>query len=290
MDLKQYIKHKKEKGMMAYMPYLTLGDPSLSRTMEYSLALIEAGADLLELGIPFSDPTADGPVIQAAMDRALRHKISWEDIFSLCSQIHEKYPHIPLIFLSYLNPILNGVEFIMPGQNQQEHALAVKKRLQFFLKKCSASGVHGLVIPDLPFDQPESIILRELAESYNVAQILMIAPNTPLSRLERVCHAARGWLYYVSSFGVTGTRKELPPDLISKIQSLNKKTDIPILAGFGFHEAKQVMSLRGVIDGVIVGSKNQEIIAKKPHEAHQDLQKLTEAFVQACHLNYQRET
>ena len=273
---------------MLYMPYLTLGDPSLEKTYEFALAMIDAGADLLELGIPFSDPIADGPTIQAAMDRALSTdssslSLSIENIFALCRKIHTERPRVPLIFLSYFNPIINAFSFLQAKPNKKSYLEGVSQNLSRFLQECKHSGIRGLVIPDLPFDQAESEILRELASDYGLVQILMAVPNTSPRRLIQICEAAQGWLYYVSSLGVTGMRTSLELELSENIKKVRKLTALPILAGFGFHQPEQVLGLRGVLDGVIVGSLNQSIIAAKGANAKAELSQITHAFAQVCH-------
>ena len=268
------------------MPYLTLGDPSLEKSFEFALAMIDAGADLLELGIPFSDPIADGPTIQAAMDRALLAAPSLKDIFALCRRVHKERPQIPLIFLSYFNPIINAFSFVQTEGGSEAsgegYLRLVSQNLTPFLQECQASGIRGLIIPDLPFDQPESEILRGLADQYGLSQILMAVPNASFKRLEQISKAAQGWIYYVSSLGVTGMRKSLDLDLSENIKELRKLVELPILAGFGFHQAEQVLEFKELLDGVTVGSLNQSIIAQKGVHAKEELAQVTRSFVQAC--------
>ncbi len=292
------------KDALVYMPYLTIADPNLAATEDFSLTMIDAGADLLELGIPFSDPIADGPIIQSAMDRALGNvqnqekTLCLEDVFSLCNRIHLARPKTPLIFLSYLNPIINGFRFLelksirgAPKKTNQ-YLNGVRDNFKFFLEECQRTGVCGLVIPDLPFDQPESKILQQLAPEYGVAQILVISPNTSQYRLKEICAVAEGWIYYVSSFGVTGMRDRIPDSLADNIDKLKQFSDVPILAGFGFHKPEQIISLRKLLDGVIVGSMNQSIIATYEEydrdvnnidQIKQELYDRTKAFVEVCH-------
>ena len=284
LSLEDYVKAKRKEGLL-YMPYLTIGDPSLEKSYEFALGMIDAGASLLELGIPFSDPIADGPVIQAAMERSLSSSISTKDIFSLCAKIHRARPDIPLIFLSYFNPIVNAFSFLEAvggGEEKGAYLKKVSKNLRLFLKECKESGIAGLVIPDLPFDQPEAKILREAGEEYGVSQILIALPNTSHERLQKLCGAARAWIYYVSSLGVTGMRKSSELKLSNNLQRIRELTSLPLLAGFGFHEAEQVFPFKGSLDGVIVGSLNQSIIAKKGENAKEELIQVTRSFVQAC--------
>ncbi len=279
MEFQKYIQKKRQKGML-YIPYLTIGDPSLEKTVEFAIGIIDAGADILELGIPFSDPTADGLAIQAAMNRAFQQKkdLSLHDIFHVCQKIHLSRPEVPLIFLSYLNPLLNGLNFLQYPCLEE----GIRKNLRCFLEQCSKNGIKGLVIPDLPFDQKESQILRELASEYNISQILMVTPNTSQERISQNCPLAQDWIYYVSSTGVTGTRKTIPPELKKKTKSLRKLSNLPVFAGFGFHNPKQILGLEDSVDGIIVGSMNHLIIAEKKEKAGPSLYELTKSLSSAC--------
>ncbi len=295
MTINHYI-HEQGVNRMLYMPYITMGDPSMESTVDFSVCMIDAGADILELGIPFSDPTADGPIIQAAMDRALQNDMSgsfsMEKIFHTCQKIHSKRSKIPIVLLSYFNSIINGFSFleIKTETSTQNYKTGVKKNIEFFLQKCQISGVQALVIPDLPYDQMEAEIFRDLYQKYNIAQILMVTPYTSEQRLKGICQAARGWIYYVSSYGVTGIRKDLSfaLDIKEKIQKIKELSGLPVFAGFGFHDPKQIQGLHKTVDGIIVGSKNQNIIAtkatKKKELAKKELAELTIHFVNACHF------
>ncbi len=276
------------------MPYLTMGDPSYDATVEYAIGMIDAGADLLEIGIPFSDPTADGPVIQAAMVRSLAAtEFTMEGLFAAVERIHTARPEVPLVFLGYMNPILNGLaasvaygraDFSKPAADRLQYD--ARGALSAFLERCQKAGVRGLVIPDLPFDAPESETLREIGEELGVSQILMVAPNTGDARLQAICRAARGFIYYVTSLGVTGMRSELPPDLAERIALVQRESGLPVFAGFGFSEPGQVAGLVGKVDGIIVGSRNHQIIEELGDVAGTALVELTRGFASArCVLN-----
>lgn len=259
------------------MPYLTVGDPNVDATVEFAIGMIDAGADLLELGIPFSDPTADGPVIQAAMVRAMKQPgFSIERVFEAAGRIHEARPDVPLIFLSYLNPVLRGLAAAEESGDWNADA-----GLRRFLSECKRTGVRGLVLPDLPFDQPEAKLLRAAAEEFEVVQILMVAPNTSEKRFRSICKHARGFVYYVTSYGVTGERKDLPDDLAANVRRVRRKVGVPILAGFGISQPNQVRALTGIVDGVIVGSLHHRIIDEKGADAAGTLADTTRAFVEA---------
>ncbi len=275
------------KSSLLYMPYLTLGDPNLEESYKYALALIEGGADILELGIPFSDPIADGPIIQGAMERALQFQekdkhFTMKRALALCQKIHENTSTIPLALLLYANSILNSYELITPTDEPKETKEIVQHRLEYFLQKCRESGIQNLVIPDLPFDTLEAEILHELSESYKVHQILLVTPNMSEERLKKFAKKAKGWIYYVSSLGVTGLRDALPEDTKNQIMRIRKYTKLPIFAGFGIHKVEQIKLLKGVVDGVIVGSYNQSLIQKQESNLCFQIKNATKDFVTAC--------
>lgn len=279
MDLKEYIRHRTEERPV-FMPYLTVGDPSFDKTIRFAEAMIEAGADLMELGIPFSDPTADGPVIQAAMVRSMSHSdFSVAKVFEVARAIHEKHPEVPLIFLTYFNPVINS----FPPESTEKLSVSqkMKRSIENFLVRCKEAGVQGLVIPDLPHDQPEAALIRSIGEPLGVYQIMMVAPTTEPKRKREICKLARGFIYYVTSLGVTGERKEFPPDMEKKIREVQKLSGLPILAGFGFTHPDQARPLTGITDGVIVGSYNHTLIQEKGEGALQALAENTRGFVEA---------
>lgn len=262
------------------MPYLTIGDPSCDATVAYALAMIDAGADIMELGIPFSDPTADGPVIQAAMVRAMQNgSFSLDQVFETAQRIHKERPQVPLVFLTYLNPVLTGM--LDDSERKVRSHLETAPPMERFLKRCSLCGVAGIVIPDLPFDSEESRIFRNLSEKTGVSQILMAAPNTDAKRLKKICKEARGFIYYVTSMGVTGERQSLPPEVGDRIQMVRDLSGLPVLAGFGISAPDQARVLGKHLDGVIVGSLNHRIIQEKGSEAGAELARITAEFTAA---------
>lgn len=262
--LETYIREKRKSGPL-YMPYLTVGDPDFESTVRFGCAMIEEGADVLELGIPFSDPTADGPVIEAAMVRAMaRPDFSLERVFAAAAEIHRTHPLVPLVWLSYMNPVFCG----FPGGVSE------------FLRRSAECGVRGVVIPDLPADQPEAEAFKASGEKYGVAQIFLSAPNTDPERL-RALRRGGGFIYHVTSYGVTGERKELPPEIKEQIERVRDVTGLPVFAGFGFSTPAQAASVRDSADGVIVGSLHHRLIQEKGTAALEDLRASTRAFVQA---------
>ncbi len=269
MDLNAYISERRKERPL-YMPYLTAGDPNLEATVRFASAMVKAGADIIELGFPFSDPTADGPVIQAAMVRAMESPdFSLAGVFRTAGAIHAAHPNVPMVLLTYMNPVMNG----MPGDTP-------KARAESFLRACRDAGIAGLVIPDLPFEAPEAGILRELSAPLGVSQVAMVAPNTRKERMKAMRGQAGGFIYYVTSYGVTGARRDLPEDLVARARGASELIGLPVFAGFGISDPVQLAALRG-IDGVIVGSLNHSIIEKAKAGAEEELRRTTAAFVAA---------
>lgn len=223
----------------AFIAFLTAGDPSKEKTLEFILAIEEAGADIIEIGIPFSDPIAEGPVIQNANTRALSHGINTDDIFELVANVR-LHSDIPLAFLTYINPVFYyGYEK--------------------FFKKCKEVGLNGIVIPDLPYEEKDEI--SEVAEKYEVDLISLIAPTSE-DRIKMIAKASKGFIYLVSSMGVTGVRSEIKTNLEDIIEEIKKVTDVPIAIGFGINTPEQSKNIAKIADGVIVGSAIVKIIEK----------------------------
>ncbi len=227
--------------------FLTAGDPSLEHSEEYIIAMAEAGADLIEIGIPFSDPIAEGEVIEAANARALQAGATLDNIFTMLQRVSQKVS-VPLVFLSYMNPIFNY------GYDK-------------FFKKCQESGINGIIIPDLPFDEyMEKNLMTPNAQKYGVDIISLIAP-TSAQRIEQIAKQAEGFIYLVSSMGVTGTRSEISTDLRSMTALIKEHSDLPVCVGFGVSTARQVAEITDYADGAIVGSALVKIIAKHKEQA-----------------------
>lgn len=228
----------------AFIGFLTAGDPSVEKSCEYILAMEKAGADLVEIGIPFSDPIAEGIVIQEANIRALSAHTRLEDVFRLVEMVRAS-SQVPLVFLTYANPIFNY------GKDA-------------FFAKCAAAGVDGVIIPDVPFEEREEFA-RE-AGQHGVDIIAMIAP-TSKERIKEIAKVGQGFLYIVSSLGVTGTRSEITTDLKEIIDVVKSETDVPCAVGFGINTTEQAQQIAGIADGVIVGSAIVKIIAQYGEEA-----------------------
>ncbi len=229
----------REKGQKALVTFLTFGDPNLETSEELVLAMEEAGADLIELGVPFSDPMAEGPVIQAANVRALKHKINLDIIFGGVADLRKK-TQIPLVFLMYFNSILSY------GPER-------------FFENCKLHGIDGVIIPDLPFEESDEVY--DLTQKYGVWQISMIAPTSSEERSKAICQRAKGFLYCVSSMGVTGTREDFTTDFDKMFAMLNKYSDIPKCIGFGISKPEHIENLKKYCDGLIVGSALVKTIA-----------------------------
>lgn len=233
----------REKGESALVAYLTANDPSPEAFRANCTALVEGGADILEVGIPFSDPIADGPVIQASSGRALAGHSTMAGILDGVRDLSARID-LPIVVLTYYNPIL------AMGRES-------------FLKKAHSSGVSGVVIPDLPYEEGEE--LQGLASKNSIDRILLAAPNTPRERLKQILEQSRGFLYLVSLYGVTGPRDALSPSALQVLSQVKKQSNgkVPVCAGFGISSPKQVSELvSSGADGVIVGSHLVRIVAQ----------------------------
>jgi tryptophan synthase alpha chain len=220
------------KNKKLFIPYITLGDPTLEKTKDFILLLQKSGAGLIELGIPFSDPIAEGEVIQRANERALKQNINLDKIFTMLESIKAQVK-VPLVFLTYINPL---------------HHYGYDK----FFKRCADTGVSGIITPDLPFEEHAEIL--EHAKKYGVDIITLVSPTSSAERIKNIADAASGYIYLVSSMGVTGVRSEITTD-ISKITSeIKKHTKVPVAVGFGISTPQQVKLYAQIADGVIVGS------------------------------------
>ncbi len=228
----------------AFIPFITCGDPDLETTKKIVKAAADNGADLIELGIPFSDPTAEGPVIQEANLRALSNGITTDDVFELVRDIRKEV-FIPLVFMTYANVV---------------YSYGIEK----FLKTCSEIGIDGIILPDVPFEEKEEF--APICEKYGVDFISMIAPTSE-NRIAMIAKEAKGFLYTVSSLGVTGTRSSITTDLASIIDVVRKNSDIPAAIGFGISTPEQAAKMAAVSDGAIVGSAIIKILAQYGKDA-----------------------
>lgn len=222
----------KEQSRTAFIPFITVGDPSVSLSVDIILELERGGADIVELGVPYSDPLADGPVIQASSERALRHSVTILDCIDAARQAREAGSSLPFILFTYFNPVLQlGVEHIF--------------------KLMKDSDIAGIIIPDLPYEEDTEV--KAIAQAYNIHLIPLVAP-TSNSRIAKIVSSASGFIYCVSSLGVTGVRSELHSGIQEFIEHVRANTDLPVAVGFGISSRDQVAALENVSDGVIVGS------------------------------------
>lgn len=232
----------------AFIAFLTAGDPSLEKTESYILEMEKAGADLIEIGIPFSDPIAEGPVIQEADIRALSAGTTTDRIFDMVKNVRAK-TEIPLIFMTYLNPVFH---------------YGYRK----FFRRCQEVGIDGIIIPDLPFEEKNEA--DSVAQEFGITLISMIAP-TSRERIKEIAKEAKGFLYVVSSMGVTGVRGEIKTDLDSMLDEIRSVTDVPAAVGFGIHTPDQAARIAKKADGVIVGSAVVKLIAQYGRHAERHL-------------------
>ena len=230
-----------ERGEPAFIPYITAGDPSLSRTEAIIHALEEAGADIIELGVPFSDPVGDGPVIQEAAQRALAHGTHLGDIFAMIARVREK-SEIPLLLFSYFNPIMAyGAEA--------------------FARDAGAAGADGLLCVDLPPEEAGEY--KTALDQHDLCTVFLTAPTTSDKRLEIVGAQCTGFVYYVSRLGVTGERSELSDDLDAAVARIRRITGKPVAVGFGISTPEQAAKVAGMnAEGVVVGSAIVRLIGE----------------------------
>ena len=223
----------------AFIPFITCGDPDLMTTAAAVREMVKNGADLIELGIPFSDPTAEGPTIQGANLRALQGGVTTDKVFDLVRDLRTDVA-VPMVFMTYANVVYSyGAER--------------------FIRTCQEIGMDGLILPDLPFEEKEEFL--PLCHQYGVDLISLIAPTSE-NRITMIAKEAEGFLYIVSSLGVTGTRSEITTDLASIIRVVRENTDTPCAIGFGISTPEQAAKMAGLSDGAIVGSAIIKILEK----------------------------
>ena len=232
------IKSAFENGK-AFIPFITCGDPNLDTTEKIVREAVKNGADLIELGIPFSDPTAEGPVIQGANIRALAGGVTTDKIFDMVKKLREDLS-IPMVFMTYANVVFSyGAEK--------------------FISTCHDIGIDGLILPDLPYEEKDEFL--PICEKYDVDLISLIAPTSD-KRIGMISKDAKGFIYIVSSLGVTGTRSEITTDLDSVVSVIRQNTDVPCAVGFGISTPEQASKMASLSDGAIVGSAIIKIIEK----------------------------
>ena len=235
--IEQAFKRTRRERRSALIPFITAGDPDLQTTEALVLRMAESGADMIEMGIPFSDPLADGRTLQAASQRALQNGVNLSDIFRMTERL--KGIATPLVIMSYFNPVL-------------------RYGVRPFVEDCKKSGIDGVIIPDLPFEEAEPWV--NAARESDLDTIFLATPTSPPNRIRTISRLSRGFIYYVSVKGLTGARAKLPEDLELAVRRIKEQTQKPVAVGFGISTPEQVREVSRFADGVIVGSAIVKII------------------------------
>ncbi len=231
----------KERNAEALISYLVAGDPDIPTTLEIMNTMVEKGADILELGIAFSDPMAEGPSIQRAHERALENDITLEDVLDLVKEFRKSDLATPIVFMGYMNP------FEAMGATN-------------FCKKAKDHGVDGILLVDMPPE--ESHEFTHAAKISEIDIIRLVAPTTDIERVKKICHEASGYIYYISVKGITGAGTFDPSDVKDKVNSLKSITKLPVVIGFGIKDAASVSLVKGLSDGIVVGSSLVDLISE----------------------------
>ena len=221
-----------DEGRAALMPYMMAGYPDRETGLAVAAAYVDAGADLIELGVPFSDPLADGPTIHAAATEALEAGATLDTALEVCRSVSDR---VPVIFMAYANMVL------------------AQGRSAAFARKAQTAGAAGVIVPDLPLDEAEEV--RESFGSEGLALVPLLAPTTPAERRRRICESARGFVYVVSTVGTTGERAEIPAALTELVEATKADAEVPVAVGFGIGTPEQAAQVGGIADGVIIGSR-----------------------------------
>ncbi len=254
INFKNYIKGKK-----AFIPFVTAGDPNLSKTEEFLKELVKAGSSIIEIGIPFSDPIAEGNTIMEADIRALSSGTRIDGIFEMVKSFRKEYPDFPLVFMTYLNPVF---------------AYGYDK----IFKKMQELKIVGIIIPDMPYEEKEEV--RSVASKYDVAVISLIAP-TSKQRIQMIAKEAEGFVYLVSSLGVTGVRDKITTDIDGMAEEIKKYTDVPVCVGFGIKSPESAKKMTNVADGAIIGSAIVNIIKEYKEDSGKYVYDFAKSIVDA---------
>jgi tryptophan synthase alpha chain len=254
--IKKTFKRLKNKGKKAFIPYIMAGDPSLEKTKDIVLLFEECGADIVELGVPFSDPLADGPTIQRASERALKNGITLRKVISHIKDLRQ-VTRIPIVLMTYFNPVF-------------------KYGVENFVKDSKVAGVDGVIIPDLPPDEAKDFI--KLSRKAVLDTIFLLAPTSTEDRIKKVTKSSSGFIYYVSITGITGAALLLDGSMDVLISKIKKYTDKPIAVGFGVSTPEEASAVAEISDGVIVGSAIVKRLHESPHELKNYLISLKEAI------------
>ncbi len=253
--VEEAIRQANERGEAALIPFIEGADPDPSLTEDLLWTLAEAGAQVIELGFPFSDPLADGPTIQEAAQRALRHQPTIPGFLAMLARMRRSGFTTPVVMMGYLNP------FFRFG-------------LRRFAKEARKAGLDGAIIPDLPLEEARE--WRKAAEAKGLAVVMLAAPTTPPERLKQIAKASSGFLYYVSITGITGERDRLPEDLALKLDLARELSPVPVAVGFGISRPSQVKGLAPFADAIVVGSAIVRVIARFAEEPSRLLKEVKE--------------
>lgn len=264
--IKQVLSDLEAVGKKALIPYITGGDPEPGLTVDIMHTLVDAGSDIIELGVPFSDPMADGPVIQLACERALKHHTSLNDIFAMVREFRKTNQTTPVVLMGYLNPL-------------------EKKGYENFAKEAADAGVDGALIVDLPPEEADTLV--PFLKQYGLDSIFLIAPTTTESRINYICEHSTGYVYYVSVKGVTGSAAISAADVSEKVALIHKNNQIPVGVGFGIRDAASAAEITKSANGVIVGSVIVNLIAENqdnPEKLKQKVKTLVSSMRKAMDL------
>lgn len=248
-------KKLKAENKKAFIPYIMAGDPDLEKTTEHAMLLTECGADIIELGVPFSDPLADGPTIQRAAERALKAGVTLKKIIPFIKKLRQR-TQVPIVLMTYYNPVFKYGE-------------------DAFIKDSVDAGIDGVIIPDLPPEEGKDFI--KLSSDANFSAIFLIAPTSTKERIKRIVSSSSGFVYYVSLTGITGSRLALEETFRSHIAAVKKSTK-PVAVGFGVSTPEDAKRISQIADGVIVGSAIVKKFYEHPSGAKEFIKKLREAI------------
>jgi len=246
----------KREGKKAFIPYIMAGDPDLERTKDIVHLFEECGADIVELGVPFSDPLADGPTIQQASERALKNGVTLRKVVELVKRLSHEI-RIPIVLMTYYNPVF-------------------KYGIELFISDAREAGIDGVIIPDLPPDEAAEFII--LSKNSHLNTIFLLAPTSTEDRIKKVVKASTGFIYYVSITGITGSDLLLDGSMQVLISNIRKYTDKPIAVGFGVSTPEEASAVAKISDGVIVGSAIVKRLHNAPDELKQYLSSIREAI------------
>jgi len=238
--IKQTFNQLRGKGLKAFIPYIMAGDPSLNDTRRYLLELEKAGADIIELGVPFTDPLADGPTIQRAHERALKNGVTLRKVLTFVRDIREK-THIPIVLMTYYNPVF-------------------KYGIERFTKEANAAGVDGLIVPDLIPEEADNLVFN--ARRNKIDTIFLLAPTSTDKRIRKVTRISTGFIYYVSITGITGAKLMINNTMQETLKRIKASTNKPVAVGFGVSNPAEAREVSRLADGVVVGSAIVRLIAK----------------------------